>query len=90
MTISEEEEDFLQCILAIPFGERSWKKLVTLNSLHAFCGGLVPMDEVGRLDTQTHLCKFSFAHPLPILVCPLPIDLLVLTCWLVLLFQRWT
>lgn len=48
MAISEEEEDFLQCILAIPFGERSWKKLVTLNSLHAFCGGLVPMDEAGR------------------------------------------
>lgn len=39
------------------------------------------MDEVGRLDTQTHLLKFSFAHPLPILVrpLPLPIDSLVLT-----------
>ena len=90
LTISEEEMDFLQRILAIPFGEGSWKKLVMLNNLHVFCGGLVPMDEAGRLDTQTHLRKFSLAYPLPTFVCPLPIDSLVLTCWLVLLFQRYT
>ena len=86
--ISEEEEDFLQSILAIPLGERSWKKLVKLNSLHAFCGGLTPTDEAKRLDAKAHLRKFSFARPLPILVYPLPIDSLMLTCWLVLLFQR--
>ena len=68
--ISEEEKDFLQRILAIPFRERSWKKLVTLNDLHAFCGGPVLMDEARRLDTQTNLRKFSLAYPWPIFVCP--------------------
>lgn len=33
-----EEKDFLQCILSIPLEERSWKKLISLDSLHAFCG----------------------------------------------------
>ena len=84
--ISEKEEDFLQSIPAIPLGERSWKKLVKLDSLHAFCGGPPPTNEAKRLDVQAHLRKFTFARPLPILVCPLPIDSSMLTCWLVLLF----
>ena len=84
--ISEKEEDFLQSILAIPLRERSWKKLVKLDSLHAFCGGPPSTDEAKRLDVQAHLRKFSFACPLPILVCPLPIDSSMLTYWLVLLF----
>ena len=33
VTISKDEEDFLQCILAIPPGEKSWKKLVMHDRL---------------------------------------------------------
>ena len=61
--ISEEEEDFLQQILAIPIGERSWKKLVTLNTLHAFCGQPILMDEAKILDSQSHLRKFIVIRP---------------------------
>lgn len=69
--ISKEEEDFLQIILAISLGKRSW---TNPNSKEQ--------------DAQAHLHKFSFSRPLPILVRPLPIDLSMLTCWLVFLFQR--
>ena len=48
--ISEEEEDFLQSIIAIPLRERSWKKLVKLDSFHAFYGGPAPTNEAKRLD----------------------------------------
>lgn len=43
--INEEQEDFLQCILSIPLKERSWKKLVTLDSLPAFSGGPILTNE---------------------------------------------
>uniref|UniRef100_A0A7N2MAW6 Sodium/calcium exchanger membrane region domain-containing protein n=1 Tax=Quercus lobata TaxID=97700 RepID=A0A7N2MAW6_QUELO len=36
LSISEEEFEFLQRILAIPLVQRSWKRLVTFDSLHAF------------------------------------------------------
>jgi len=48
--INEKEEDFLQHILAIPLRERNWKKLVTLDNLHAFCGSPIPTDKARRLD----------------------------------------
>lgn len=48
--ISDEEFDFLQSILAITFVERSWKKVVTLDSLHAFYGGPIPTNKAKRLD----------------------------------------
>lgn len=90
LTISEEVKDFLQCILTIPLVQRSWKKLVMVDSLPMFCGGPIPTNEARRLNAQACLCKFSFAHPLPILVYPLPINSSMLTSRLVLLFQRWT
>ena len=34
--ILPEQEDFLERVLAIPFVERSWKRLITLDTLHAF------------------------------------------------------
>ena len=41
-TILPEQEGFLERIFEISFEERSWKKLVNLDTLHAFCGGPVP------------------------------------------------
>ena len=43
--ILPEQENFLEMVLAIPFAERSWKRLVTLDTLHAFCGGPIPSEE---------------------------------------------
>ena len=78
--ISDEEFDFLQCILAIPFAERSWKKVVTLDSLHAFYGGPIPMDKARRLDAQSHWCECSSFFFLLSMVLPLLPDSLVLNC----------
>lgn len=50
LTINKEEKDFLQHILIIPLRERNWKKLVTLDNLHAFCGKLILTDKARRLD----------------------------------------
>ena len=61
--ISEEQEDFLQCILSIPLEERGWKKLVTLDSLHTFSGGPILMNEARWLDTQSRLRKFLPLFP---------------------------
>ena len=40
--ISDEQEGFIRCVLEIPFKQRKWKDLVTLDTLHAFCGGPEP------------------------------------------------
>ena len=41
LSISEEEFEFLQLILAIPLVQRSWKRLVTFDSLQAFVANQV-------------------------------------------------
>ena len=38
-TITLEQLDFLERMWAIPFARRSWKRLVTLDTHYAFCGG---------------------------------------------------
>ena len=38
--IIDEQASFLRKVWDIPFEERKWKDLVTLDTLHAFCGGL--------------------------------------------------
>ena len=48
--INEEQEEFINRILSILLANRSWKKLVTLDSLHAFCGRPISTDEARRLD----------------------------------------
>lgn len=40
-----KQEVFLERVFKIPFEERSWKKLVNLDILHAYYGGLVPTEE---------------------------------------------
>lgn len=69
LTISEEQEDFLQHILTIPLEEGSWKNLVTLDSLHAFCGGLIMTYKARHLDGQSRLHKFFFPCQLILFVC---------------------
>lgn len=37
--ITDEQKVFIHRVLEIPFEQRKWKDLVTLDTLHAFCGG---------------------------------------------------
>ena len=42
LDITDEQEDFWGKVRANPLEERKWKDLLTLDTLHAFCGGLEP------------------------------------------------
>ena len=44
-TILFEQEAFLERVFKIPLEERSLKKLVNMDTLHAFCGGPIPFEE---------------------------------------------
>ena len=48
---------FLQKVFEIPFEGRSWKKLVNLDTLHAYCGGPIPTEEAWRLDRFLRIRK---------------------------------
>ena len=57
-TILSEQEGFLERVFEIPFEERSWKKLVYLDTLHAFCGGPIPSEKARWLDHSSHVRKY--------------------------------
>ena len=47
-------------MLKIPFDERKCRELITLDTLHAYCGGLVPMPIAHKLNTYSQWRKFLF------------------------------
>ena len=47
--ISDEQEVFIHHVLEIPFEQRKWKDLVTLDTLHAFYAGPEPTTVARRL-----------------------------------------
>jgi len=55
--VTNEQENFLKRILAIPLEERKWKDLVTLDTLYTFCGGLELTLKVRRLHASSYHCK---------------------------------
>lgn len=56
-----KQESFLERVFEIHFEERSWKKFVNLDMLHAYCGGPVPIEEARQLDRFLRIRKcFSF------------------------------
>ena len=61
--ILPEQEAFLDRVFEILFEERSWKKFVNFDTLHAYYGGPVPTKEAQRLDRFLRIRKcFSFIH----------------------------
>ena len=40
-SITGEQEAFIQRVLEIPFEKRKCRDLITLDTLHAYCGGSV-------------------------------------------------
>ena len=64
--ISDEQEGFIRHVLEIPFEQRKWKDLVTLDTFHAFCGGLEPTLIARQLHTFPCCCDIhvhSFFSP---------------------------
>ena len=49
-SITGEQEDLIRRVLEIPLEERSCRDLITLDYLHAYCGGPVPTPEARRLE----------------------------------------
>ena len=47
-------------MLDIPFEGRRWKDIVTLDTLHAYCGGPKPMLAARRLKDYSCRRKFTF------------------------------
>ena len=61
--ILPKQEAFLERVFEIPFKERSWKMLVTLDTLHAFCGGPIPSKKARQLDRISRVHKYSSSSP---------------------------
>jgi len=58
--IIDEQEAFIRRVLKIPFNKRKCKDLITLGTLHAYCGGPVPMPTARKINIYSHRCKFLF------------------------------
>ena len=48
----------MERVFEIPFEERSWKRLVTLDTLHIFCSGPFPSEETRQLDQVSRVRKY--------------------------------
>ena len=59
--ITDEHEAFIHQVLEIPFEERKCRDLITLDTLHAYCGVPEPMPATRRLNSYSHRHKF-FPH----------------------------
>ena len=55
--ILPEQEVFLERVFEIPFEERSWKKLVNLDTFHNFCVGPIPSEEAKQLNRVLRVRK---------------------------------
>ena len=48
--ITDEQEGFIQRILEIPLEDRKCRDLITLDTLHLYCGGPDPSAEARKLE----------------------------------------
>ena len=61
--ILPKQQAFLERVFEIPFKERSWKRLVTLDTFHAFSGGPIPSKKARQLDRISRVRKYSSSSP---------------------------
>ena len=57
LVITDEQEAFIHRVLEIPFEQRNFRDLITLDMLHAYCGGLEPTPAARRLNTYSRWHK---------------------------------
>lgn len=67
LCITDEQEAFIHLVLDIPFDERKYRDLITIDMLHAYCGGLELMPIARRLNTYSSqrklfLSSASYSH----------------------------
>ena len=55
--ITDEQEAFIRQVLEVPFEQRKCGDLITLDTLHLYCGGLKSTAEAHRLDEFSRRCK---------------------------------
>ena len=48
--ITDEQEEFIRRVLDIPLEQRRCRDLITLDTLHLYCGGSEPTPEARKLD----------------------------------------
>ena len=58
--ITDEQEAFICRVLEIPLGQRKWKDLVTLDTLHTYCGGPEPSPTTHGLNAYSLLLTSIF------------------------------
>ena len=57
-SITGEQEAFVQQVLEIPFEKHKCKDLVTLDTLHVYCGGSVPTPAAHKLNSYS--CRHEY------------------------------
>ena len=61
--MTDKQEAFIRQVLEINFDERRCRDLITLNTLHAYCGGPKPTPATRRLNAYSHRRKFLYLSP---------------------------
>ena len=62
-SITGEQEAFVQQVLEIPFEKHKCRDLITLDTLHAYCGGLVPTPAARKLNSYSCRCEYLLFTP---------------------------
>ena len=56
--IIDEQEEFVRRVLEIPLEERKCRGLITLDTIHLYCGGSEPSPEARRLEEFSRRRKY--------------------------------
>ena len=62
-SITGEQEAFIQQVLEIPFEKHKCRDLITLDTLHAYCGGLVPTPAARKLNSYSRRREYHLFTP---------------------------
>ena len=59
--ITDEQEEFIRRVLEIPLEERKCRDLITLDTIHLYCGGPEPSTEGRRLEEFSRRREYTFS-----------------------------
>ena len=62
-SITGEQEAFIQRVLEIPFEKHKCRDLVTLDTLHTYCGGPVPTPIARKLNSYSCRREYHLFTP---------------------------
>ena len=61
-SITDEQEAFIQRVIEIPFEQCKCRDLITLDTLHTYCGGPEPTSAARRLNTYSRRREYNFVY----------------------------